>query len=994
MSDEDTERKRPGGSRRSRGRSRRDDRSTRTRHTRSRSRSLRRPRNSLTRPSRSRSRRDDRASRTRPSRSRRRSSSVDSTESLRQREQELIRKREQLKILESEVRCKRSRINDEREVRSLPALRASRGQARSKNTPRNHRHIRDRCLRTPAKERSPDFDGNKNEKHKATSSLLDEFVKLLKSKTGHSESFSGSSLNNVIPEFDPMSKEQTVNVWLDKVEECSEIYNWNDKQTIHYALPKLTGLAKTWYQGLPSIKHTWTEWKDLLRESFPATENYAELLTDMLNRRVRPGESFEMYYFAKINLLNRCKIFGKQAVDCLLYAIDDRGVRVGAQAAKFDKPEDVLEFFKTIKSNNRNQLDNANNMNRDRRPGNTNSSLSKPSDVNGSATKSNSQKGTIKCFNCQGVGHPSFKCPKPLLKCTTCNFIGHDSLHCTKTKENPPKEKSVLRVSVSENTSDKYKILINVNGIPILCQVDLGSEATLIQKNAALQLGITWKEVTGPYLTGLGNVPYLPLGFTFADIEVQGIIERNVEVFIVDDHLMKCNILLGHSYTERPTLTIIKTPKELKFERTEHVDDIKVELNTACDVSIDVGEMISVPVKSNISCHGNFYVNGSIRGPVGQEYYLMPGEYQVKGVNCNLFIQNVSSTPLHFKENTLITRAKFVGSSKRVLHISNDLLPQESVRPKCGEQLTDSQKRQCEELLSEFKDCFSTGMHDLGFTNVTEMEIHLKDTTPVVYRPYRLAHSERKLVQDMVSDMLDHGIVRESESPYASPIVLVKKKSGEKRLCVDYRALNSRTKRDHYPLPHIEDLLDQLSGQSLFTSLDLASGYHQIPIAENSREKTAFVTPDGLYEYNRVPFGLANAPAVFQRAIHKVLSKSKVSYVVIYMDDILIPSKSFEEGLERLKEVLGLLKEAGFTLKMEKCHFFQEKIDFLGFEIDQDGIRPGLSKTEAVAKFPTPTNQHEIRRFLGLASFFRRFVKGFAVLARPLTNLLRKDTPW
>ncbi|XP_063383538.1 uncharacterized protein LOC134669849 [Cydia fagiglandana] len=434
MSDEDTERKRPGGSRRSRGRSRCDDRSTRTRHTRSRSRSLRRPRNSLTRLSRSRSRRDDRASRTRPSRSRRRSSSVDSTDSLRQRERELRRKREQLKVLESEVRCKRSRINDEREVRSLPALRAARSQARSKNTPRNHRHIRDRCLRTPAKERSPDFDGNKNEKHKSTSSFFDEFVKLLKSKTGHSESFSGSSLNNVIPEFDPMSKEQTVNVWLDKVEECSEIYKWNDKQTIHYALPKLTGLAKTWYQGLPSIKHTWTEWKDLLRESFPATENYAELLTDMLNRRVRPGESFKMYYFAKINLLNRCKIFGKQAVDCLLYAIDDRGVRVGAQAAKFDKPEDVLEFFKTIKSNNRNQLDNANNTNRDRRPGNTNSSLSKPSDVNGSSTKSNSQKGTIKCFNCQGVGHPSFKCPKPLLKCTTCNFIGHDSLHCTLTR--------------------------------------------------------------------------------------------------------------------------------------------------------------------------------------------------------------------------------------------------------------------------------------------------------------------------------------------------------------------------------------------------------------------------------------------------------------------------------------------------------------------------------------------------------------------------------
>ncbi|XP_073960696.1 uncharacterized protein [Choristoneura fumiferana] len=481
MSDRESDRKLRGSSRRSRGVSRTDDHNTRTRHG---SRSHRDPRSSWTRPSRSRSRDDHRASRTRQNRSRSRhlSRSVSRTE------RELTRKREEVRTLENEVRRKRARINDdERDARSSTSMLSAEG--RKDESARQNRHHRDRCLRTPTKEH--DFvnhiDYKERSERRSTSNLFEEFLKVLKAKTGHNDSFSGSSLNNVIPEYDPMLKEQTINIWLDKVDECSDIYNWNERQTIHYALPKLTGLAKTWYQGLPTIKHTWNEWKEMLRESFPATENYAELLTDMLNRRVRPGESLEVYYFAKLNLLNRCKIFGKQAVDCLLYAIDDRGVRVGAQAARFDKPEDVLEFFKTVKSN-RNQADTFKDTNRDRRVGtytNFNNNPARSADTSSGTPKNNSNKGPIKCFNCQGVGHPSFKCPKPVVKCTNCGFLGYEASHCSKTKENlPPKDnsKNVLEVSVSENTNDKYKILISLNGFPITCQVDLGSEATLVRK--------------------------------------------------------------------------------------------------------------------------------------------------------------------------------------------------------------------------------------------------------------------------------------------------------------------------------------------------------------------------------------------------------------------------------------------------------------------------------------------------------------------------------
>lgn len=185
-----------------------------------------------------------------------------------------------------------------------------------------------------------------------------------------------------------------------------------------------------------------------------------------------------------------------------------------------------------------------------------------------------------------------------------------------------------------------------------------------------------------------------------------------------------------------------------------------------------------------------------------------------------------------------------------------------------------------------------------------------------------------------------------------------------------------------------------LAGKSLFTTLDLASGYYQILISPESQDKTAFVTPDGQYQFKRMPFGLTNAPSVFQRMMNRILANVKSKSVLVYMDNVLISARSIAEGLELLEEVLKLIGESGLTLNLNKCNFFCKKIDFLEFEIDENGIRPGNRKIMAVSNFPVPKNVNKVRQFIGLTGFFRRFVKHFAITARPLTDLLKVKTEW
>lgn len=297
-------------------------------------------------------------------------------------------------------------------------------------------------------------------------------------------------------------------------------------------------------------------------------------------------------------------------------------------------------------------------------------------------------------------------------------------------------------------------------------------------------------------------------------------------------------------------------------------------------------------------------------------------------------------------------------------------------------------------ILSKYPQSFSKDLSCLGKTFCVELEIQLTTSKPVCQRPYRMSESEKAITREITDDLLKNGIIRNSNSAYASPALLVDKSSGTKRLCVDYRQLNKITVKEKYPMPMIEDLIDRLHGCKFYTSLDLKSGYHQICIRDEDVHKTAFVTNDGHWEYLRMPFGVCNGPAVFQRLMNTVLGNLRFGRVVCYMDDLLIATKTIEENIACLERVLEILVKNGLTINLEKCSFFKPQITFLGYDISEEGVRPSARKLDAISKFPTPKTVHQLRQFLGLINYFRKFIRNCAFLCKSLTSLLKKGAIW
>jgi hypothetical protein len=267
----------------------------------------------------------------------------------------------------------------------------------------------------------------------------------------------------------------------------------------------------------------------------------------------------------------------------------------------------------------------------------------------------------------------------------------------------------------------------------------------------------------------------------------------------------------------------------------------------------------------------------------------------------------------------------------------------------------------------------------------------LPGSRPVNLMPYRYNPEQKDEIERQIAVMLKQGIIRFSTSPFASPVLLVQKKDGTWRFCIVYRYLNAITLKNRYPLPIIDELLDELSGAAWFTSLDLRAGYHQIRLAEGEEHKTTFQTNQGHYEFMVMPYGLTSAPATFQNAMNKIFAPLLRRCALVFIDDILIYTKTLQEHQEHLRAVFQLLTEHQLKVKRSKCTFVQPQLKYLGHIISASGVSTDPKSIEAVQTWPVPQSTKDVRKFLGLAGYYRKFVQNFGLISRILTDLLKKN---
>ena len=373
----------------------------------------------------------------------------------------------------------------------------------------------------------------------------------------------------------------------------------------------------------------------------------------------------------------------------------------------------------------------------------------------------------------------------------------------------------------------------------------------------------------------------------------------------------------------------------------------------------------------------------------------------VENGNIPIRVANLDTKPCKVYKNTVVAFYEAV-SPPNIVHVetvrteSND---KQSDIPahlrdtfkNATENLSIDQTEKVRQLLIKHQNIFSRDSGDIGRTHIVEHTIETGQNQPVKQAPYRVPLAKRLAAEQEIKDMSEKGIIEPSISPWSSPVVMVTKPNGSIRFCCDFRKLNDCTVKDSQPLPRIDDTLDALSGSAWFSTLDCKSGFWQVGMSEKDKHKTAFsVQGCGLWQFTVMPFGLCNAPATFERLMERVLSGLTWKQCLVYLDDIIAYSKTFEDHLSSLDEILLRMSEANLKLSPEKCTLFQKQVRFLGHLISEHGVATDPRKIEEVKNWKTPRKVREIRSFLGLCSYYRKFVRGFSSIAKPLHKLTEK----
>lgn len=580
-------------------------------------------------------------------------------------------------------------------------------------------------------------------------------------------------------------------------------------------------------------------------------------------------------------------------------------------------------------------------------------------------------------------------------------------------------------------------VALTIENVPVRYILDTGSNVSLMKHSFFLShFAKEGKKLrdAGHWLTleaanGL-NIPYL--GYVILQVAVGEAELMDCGFLIVKDHCLTdsdgvvgMNIIsrLWHQMDKCPIASMTSEPSQqqawtMAFKicsRQAHFADSEGTIGYVRTVN---RHPIQIPAQSEVLLWARTKV-----GIDGKDYQCLVEPLEVGGlfiarslatVHCGrvmIKVRNPNSSPMYLYRHQLLAKTCEVNSADifpehnvtltrvsvnkvRVSTDKNEVCAEPSALPNLNDlDLCAEHKERLQALLHKHRAVFATNDEDYGQTTTVQHVIPTADAPPIRERYRQIPPQMYQEVKALIQGMLDSEIIVPSTSPWAAPIVLVRKKDGSLRFCVDYRKLNAVTHKDAYPLPRIEESLAALGKAKFFTTLDLASGYWQVQVAPQDREKTAFITPMGLYEFTRMPFGLSNAPATFQRLMHTCLGDQNLQSLLTYLDDVIIYSPDFDSHLAHLNSVLEKLAKHGLKLKMHKCHFLKKEVQYLGHRVSAEGISPDPEKVKCVEEWPTPKTVKELQSFLGLAGYYRRFIKDFAKIACPLNRLLTGISP-
>lgn len=835
----------------------------------------------------------------------------------------------------------------------------------------------------------------------------------------------------------------SIEEWVEDFEIIANINQWEDKTLIRFLPAFLKENARTWYQRNCQNLNTWKEVKKALIESFTPPQKRIYLLEKLHKRNQRTNESVEDYaqeimrlcmqldpkmrdielgeYFflgLQPHLKSKMQITSTSTFTTLktqaqMIEHNEKDTFSQNRSENQKIMQEELNYLRRevnrLKGGQNRQFD-KNQRTRDINEKSRNYSWNsqfKPNNEKRSLPQYNRNsrdlKGNPICYNCKKPGHNAAVCyykPKQFGKRQNwerTNLIeNEDEIIIKNTKEETNTIQNIVEEKPSEKKIQVMKTRAKINQHTVHPIVDTGSSITIISeelvekllsKNVKKSKGeiINIRVANGETLNADKQIE-IPL-------EIEGKIFKQKAV-IIDNFAY--DILIGNDFLKRFKAVINLSNSTMKL------DEIIVPISVYNEkewVMLMQDEILSPRSETVLIAwsEAKTWMN---------ETSLLFEPRQELAENKQIFIaKSIISTagkiPVRICNPTdnevklfKNTRLGIVETCTIMPEIQENLtknrkLPKEIVFNKMD--LNQEEKNQLKQLLESYVDIFAQNPKKPGITNQVNHQIHTGENKPINLQPYRTGLKEDEIIRKEIKEMLENDIIEPSISPWSAPVVLVKKKDGKLRFCVDYRKLNKITEKDVYPLPRIDDTIDMLAGSIYFSTLDLASGYWQIPVAREDRIKTAFKTKEGLYQFKVMPFGLCNAPATFQRAMDQLLAGLKWNSCLVYIDDIVIFSKTFAEHLQHLKQVFERIRKSRFHLKAEKCSFGKREINYLGHVISKKGIYPDLSKLSAIQSIQIPKNAKQIQQFLGLCGYYRRFIQNFAQIAEPLTQLTRKS---